>query len=122
MLSTKKLLYKLLSLVSYESGSHTKASSSISTVEFAHYHKWGKVCVIRVNFTVSTTISNSREVLFTGLPTPAAATRTTLPKVNTSTPALPARVEATGTSLLNAYTSGGIPAGMYEGELVYITA
>lgn len=122
MLSTKKLLYKLLSLVSYKTGNLTKASSSISTAEFAYYHKWGRVCVVRVNFTVSTAITNSREVLFTGLPTSAVATRTTLQKVNTSTFSIPARVEASGTSLLNAYTSGGISAGMYEGEIVYITA
>lgn len=122
MLSTKKLLYKLLSLVSYESGNLTKASSSISTVEFATYQKWGRVCIVKVNFTVSATITNATETLFTGLPTYVNATRTTLQKVNTSTPAVPARVSVQGNTLQNAYTSGGIPTGQYEGEIVYITA
>lgn len=122
MLSTKKLLYKLLSLVSYESGNLTKSSSSISAVEFANYQKWGRVCIVRVNFTVSATITNSTETLFTGLPTHVGATRTTLQKVNTANPSVPARVSVTGNTLQNAYTSNGIQTGQYEGEIVYITA
>lgn len=113
-------------VMDYETGALTKAISNITAFEFASYFKVGRVCVVRLNFTVGTTISNSTATLFTGAPAPVAFIRTTLFRVNAKGTDH-ARVEiadpnGTGGVIRNAYTSGGITAGQYKGEIVYITA
>lgn len=106
-----------------EIGNLTKVSSHISAFEFATYQKVGRVCVIRLNFTVSTTISNSTEMLFSGGPKALANTRATLHRVNARNTDYARIGVSTDGAVANQYTSGGgISAGQYEGEIVYITA
>lgn len=121
MLSVKKLLTKILSSFVNESGTLTKVSSNISNVENASYVKYGHVCILRLTFTVGTTITNSTETLFNGLPEAYGFVRETIFKASSSSGGTMARIEVNGTSLKNAYTSGGIAATQYEGEIVYIT-
>lgn len=119
MLNVKKLLTKLLTI---ESGTATKSNANISSVEFAYWYKCGRVVVLRLNFTVGTAISDSTATLFTDIPKAYAPIRSTVCKVNAvSAGNIIARLEVNDTSIKNAYTSGGIPAAQYEGEIVYFT-
>lgn len=121
MLIVKRLLYKILQSLLVSTGDLTKVSSNISAFEFATYIKFGRVCVVRLNFTVGTTISNSTETLFSGAPAPAVSVRTTLTRTNTKNTDH-ARIGITGNGIIqNQYTSSGLTIGQYEGELVYIT-
>lgn len=121
MLNTKKLLTKLLSPLKPSFGTLTKSSSNITNVENASWIKYGNVCILRLTFTVGTTITNSTETLFSNLPESFGYVRATILKANSSSGGVMARVEVNGTTLKNAYTSGGIAAAQYEGEIVYIT-
>lgn len=121
MLNVKKLLTKLLSSLTISGGTLTKSSSNITNVENASWLKYGNVCILRLTFTVGTTITNSTETLFSNLPESYGFVRETIFKANASTGGVMARVEVNGTTLKNAYTSGGIAAAQYEGEIVYIT-
>ncbi len=97
-------------------------TSAVSSVEFATWSKVGRVCILRLNFTISSNITDSTATLFTGAPEAMVITRTTLRRVNAKNTDY-ARVGITvGGAVMNQYTSGGITAGQYEGELVYITA
>ena len=121
MLSMKKVLSKILGSLTVTSGTLTKVSTNISNVENASWVKYGNVCILRLTFTVGTTISNSTETLFSNLPEAYGFIRETILKANASSGGVMARIEVNGTTLRNAYTSGGIAAAQYEGEIVYIT-
>lgn len=97
----------------------TKAVSNISDVEFAFVTVYGRLCILEVKFTVSSTISSTTAVLFTGLPPAKRTYRAMLGEVTGATKQIRILVNTVG-SLQNAWTSGGIPAGQYEGQLVYI--
>lgn len=104
-----------------QTGTFTKVSSKISSVEFAKYVKWGKVCVANVNFTVGTAITGTTETLFTGLPAAAVYKRFFAMQVQSKT-GVYARLEVnTSGEIRNAYTSGNISTGQYEGVITYIT-
>lgn len=104
-----------------QTGTFTKVSSKISSVEFARYVKWGKVCVANVNFTVGTAITNNTETLFTGLPAAAVYKRFFAMQVQSKT-GVYARLEVnTSGEIRNAYTNGNISTGQYEGVITYIT-
>lgn len=104
-----------------QTGTFTKVNSKISSVEFARYVKWGKVCVANVNFTVGTAITNSTETLFTGLPAAVVLKRFFAMQVQSKT-GVYARLEVnTSGEIRNAYTNGNISTGQYEGVITYIT-
>lgn len=95
-------------------------SSNITDVEFAQYIKTGNVCVVRLNFTVGTNITNSTEELFKALPPATYPTRTTIRAITPTSTHYARLVVGTNGWLSNAYTPGGIIADQYEGEIVYI--
>lgn len=97
-------------------------TSVVGSAEFAAWSKVGKVCILRLSFTAPSNITDSTATLFTGAPKAMGATRTTLRRVNArNTDYARVGVTVNGT-VVNQYTNGGITAGQYEGELVYITA
>lgn len=100
-------------------GNLTKENANISSVEYARYVRNGKIVQVFLNFTVGTTISDSQATLFSGLPETKQYVRYDL--LTTSSSPVRARIAVTTTYLVNAYSSGGIQAGTYEGTIVYIT-
>jgi hypothetical protein len=98
----------------------TKMNSNITDVEFAVCIKTGNVCVVKLNFTVGTAITNQTEELFKGLPPAKSPIRTTIRGITPNSTSYARIVASANGSLANAYTPGGIPADQYEGELVYI--
>ena len=105
-----------------ETGRFTKVSSKISSVEFARYVKWGRLCVANVNFTVGTTISNATETLFTGLPAAVEYKRFIATQIQSKN-GVYARLEVNSSGeIRNAYTNGNISTGQYEGVIAYITS
>jgi hypothetical protein len=72
-----------------------------------------------LKFTVSSTITNSTAVLFTGLPPAKRTYRTSFGEATGATKQIRVLVNTVG-SFQNAWTSGGIPAGQYEGEIIYV--
>lgn len=97
----------------------TKAISNISDVEFAFVTVYGRLCIANLKFTVSSTITNSTAVLFTGLPPAKRTYRTSFGETTGATKQIRVLVNTVG-SFQNAWTSGGIPAGQYEGEIIYV--
>ncbi len=101
-----------------DTGTLTVASGI--TAERARYTRSGRVVVLGLTFTVGEAISGTTDELFSGAPQAIMPTRTFLSQAN-SRNGVTIRVEIdTNGKVRNAYTSGGIPAGMYEGELTYI--
>lgn len=102
----------------------TIINSKITSAERKFAIKFGKVVVVDLSFTVGTAITGSTEALFSGLPVPASGFRFRL--FNTLNNNTPIRLSVQNVSsegrILNAYSTGGIPAGVYEGQFVYICA
>lgn len=96
----------------------SKAISNISSVEFAFVTVIGRLCIANFNFTVSSAITNNTAILFTGLPPANRTYRTSLGGVD-GTKQIRVMVNSVG-SLQNSWTSGGIAAGQYEGQIVYV--
>ena len=100
----------------------TIANLKITSAERKFAVKVGKVVVVDLNFTVGTEITGSTEELFSGLPAPASGFRFRLfNTLNNNTPIrLSVQKVSSDGKILNAYSTGGIPAGTYEGQAVYI--
>lgn len=100
----------------------TITNLKITSAERKFAVKVGKVVVVDLNFTVGTDITGSTEELFSGLPVPVSGFRFRL--FNTLNNNTPIRLSVQNVSsdgkILNAYSTGGIPAGTYEGQAVYI--
>lgn len=101
-----------------ESGNLTKVHANITSVETAFYRKSGKTVEVYVSFTVGSAISDNTATLFSGLPEVASYTRYALLSVGTTPTRI--RVGINSTNIVNAYTANGIPAGTYEGTIVYL--
>ena len=98
----------------------TTYNANISAAERARYNRFGKVVVIGLTFTVETAISGTTDILFTGAPAAQTSTRGHLSQANANN-GVNIRLEVdTSGNIRNAYTSGGIPPGEYEGQIVYI--
>lgn len=90
------------------------------TAERARYGRSGRVVVIELTFTVGSAISGTTDILFTGAPPAVSPTRTFLSQSNAQNGVhIRVEIDQSG-NVRNAYTQGGILAGNYEGELVYI--
>ena len=101
-----------------DSGSLTPASGI--TAERARYNRSGRVVVVGLRFTLAAAISGTTDELFSGAPPAATAVRTFLSQANNPNGTnIRVEIDSSG-KIRNAYTSGGIPAGQYEGEMVYI--
>ena len=100
----------------------TISHGSITAAERKFAVKLGKVVVVDLNFTVGTAITGVTDELFTGLPAPASGFRfRCFNTLNNNTPIrLSVQNVSSGGRILNAYSTGGIPAGTYEGQAVYI--
>lgn len=100
----------------------TITNQKITSAERKFAVKIGKVVVVDLSFTVGTEITGVTEQLFSGLPAPASGFRFRL--FNTLNNNTPIRLSVQNISsdgrILNAYSTGGIPAGTYEGQMVYI--
>lgn len=100
----------------------TIANQKITSAERKFAVKVGKVVVVDLSFTVGTDITGATEELFSGLPAPVSGFRFRL--FNTLNNNTPIRLSVQNVSsvgkILNAYSTGGIPAGTYEGQAVYI--
>lgn len=100
----------------------TITNLKITSAERKFAVKVGKVVVVDLNFTVGTDITGATEELFSGLPVPVSGFRFRL--FNTLNNNTPIRISVQKVSsdgkILNAYSTGGIPAGTYEGQAVYI--
>lgn len=101
------------------SKSATKEHANISAVEASIIRQKGNVVEVYLSFTVGTAITGSTDDLFSGLPEALYGTRYALLSTDASSPKR-ARVAIDGTKIKNAYTSGGIQPGTYEGTLIYI--
>lgn len=102
------------------SGSLTTINTNITAAERARYNRFGKVVIIGLTFTVGTAISGTTDTLFTGAPAAQTATRGHLTQANANN-GVNIRLEVTTSgNIVNAYTSGGILPGEYEGQIVYI--
>ena len=107
-------------LLKSSTGNLSILSPNVSAAERARYAKFGKVVVIGLTFTVSDTITDTTGVLFTGAPNALQPVRAHLIDILSQT-GKHIRIEINGSgNVTNAYTPGGIPAGQYEGNLVYI--
>lgn len=105
-----------------DSGTMTTVNGSISGAERARWNRSGRAVVIGLTFTTNASISGSTDVLFSGAPKAQTPVRTFLHQMNAQTGGVFIRVEINGNGeVTNAYTSGGIPAGQYEGEIMYIS-
>lgn len=103
-----------------DNGNLTPASGI--TAERARFNRSGRVVVIGLTFTVGAAISDTTGIIFTGAPPAAVHTRTFLSQYNSQNGVhIRVEIDQSG-NVRNAYTQGGIPAGNYEGELVYISA
>ena len=104
-----------------DNGNLTTANNKISNIERARYIRSGRTVVIGLTFTTNADITGYTEVLFSGAPAAMTPVRTSLVQSNARVNGNVIRVEVNGSgNITNAYTNGGIPAGIYEGELVYI--
>lgn len=98
----------------------TTYNANISAAERARYNRFGKVVIIGLTFTIETAISGTTDILFTGAPAAQTATRGILTQANASNGAnIRLEVDTSG-NIRNAYTSGGILPGQYEGQIVYV--
>ena len=98
----------------------TTINTNITAAERARYNRFGKVVIIGLTFTVGTAISGTTDILFTGAPAAQTATRGHLTQANANN-GVNIRLEVdTSGNIRNAYTSGGILPGEYEGQIVYI--
>ena len=98
----------------------TTFNANITAAERARYNRFGKVVIIGLTFTVGTAISGTTDILFTGAPAAQTSTRGILTQANASN-GVNIRLEVdTSGNIRNAYTSGGILPGQYEGQIVYI--
>lgn len=98
----------------------TTINTNITAAERARYNRFGKVVVIGLTFTVGSAISGTTDILFTGAPAAQTSTRAILTQANANN-GVNIRLEVdTSGNIRNAYTSGGIPPGEYEGQIVYI--
>ena len=98
----------------------TTINTNITAAERARYNRFGKVVVIGLTFTVGSAISGTTDILFTGAPAAQTSTRGHLSQANANN-GVNIRLEVdTSGYIRNAYTSGGIPPGEYEGQIVYI--
>ena len=101
-------------------GSLSTISGNITEAERARYNKFGKVVIIGLTFTVGTAISGTTDILFAGAPAAQTSTRAHLTQANANN-GVNIRLEVdTSGYIRNAYTSGGIKPGEYEGQIVYI--
>ena len=102
------------------SGNLTINNVNISGAERARYNRFGKVVIIGLTFTVETAIRGTTDLLFTGAPAAQTATRGHITQANANN-GVNIRLEVdTSGNIRNAYTSGGILPGQYEGQIVYI--
>lgn len=98
----------------------TTYNANITEAERARYNRFGKVVIIGLTFTVGTAISGATDILFTGAPAAQTSTRGILTQANASNGAnIRLEVDTSG-NIRNAYTSGGILPGQYEGQIVYV--
>jgi hypothetical protein len=98
----------------------TTFNANITAAERARYNRFGKVVIIGLTFTVGTDISGVTDILFTGAPAAQTSTRGILTQADASNGAnIRLEVDTSG-NIRNAYTSGGIKPGQYEGQIVYV--
>lgn len=100
----------------------TASHTSISGAERAIIRKSGNVCVIDLSFTVSEDIAGDTVELFSGLPKSIGnETRFRIPH-GYSTTMSPLNLAVTKNGkIINQWSSGGIKAGVWAGQAVYIT-
>ena len=100
----------------------TITNSKITSAERKFAIRTGDVVVIDLSFTVGTAITGTTDELFSGLPAPASGIRfRCFNTLNNNTPIrLSVQKVSSEGRILNAYSTGGIPAGTYEGQAVYI--
>lgn len=101
----------------------TATHANISNAERKSVKKYGCVCVIDLAFTVDTDITGDTVELFSGLPKSITGeTRFRVPHgYNTAYPPLNLAVTSQG-KIINQWSTGGIRAGVWAGEAVYISA
>lgn len=105
----------------FVNGSFTKVHSSISNVERANYKKSGNICAAEVTFTTSAAISDVTAVLFQGLPNARQGAQR-FAAFNKLSPSVPLILAITTEGkIVNQWSAGGIPAGQYQADFVYIT-
>ena len=98
----------------------TTINTNITAAERARYNRFGKVVIIGLTFTVGTAISGTTDILFTGAPAAQTSTRGILTQANANNGNnIRLEVDTSG-NIRNAYTSGGILPGQYEGQIAYI--
>ena len=101
--------------------------ANINEVENAYYIQIGRVVIIRLTFSVLTTITDSEAVLFSGLPKSTVYMRfRILPTGRSNNTTIPRLAIDTNGNILNQWTQNndvhGITPGWYEGQGVYICA
>lgn len=120
--NTEKIADAITAMNSPSTGGLTITNPNITSAERKYFVKLGKVIIVDLNFTVGTAITGVTDELFSGLPAPASGLRFRL--FNTLNNNVPIRLSIYNASgegkILNAYSTGGIPAGTYEGQGVYI--
>lgn len=121
--NTDKIADAITAMNSPASVSLTISTGKITAAERKFAIKLGKVVVVDLNFTVGTAITGSTDELFSGLPAPASGFRfRCFNTLNNNTPIrLSVQKVSSEGRILNAYSTGGIPAGTYEGQAVYIS-
>ena len=103
-----------------ESDAFQIANANITNLERSGIRKYGKVCVGDLTFTVGTTITENTAVLFTGLPPGIGNQRFRVShSYATNIVDLDLAITTEGT-IINQWSTGGVPAGTYQGEFVYI--
>ena len=99
----------------------TIANNSISNLERRLISRQGRIVLIDIAFTVSTVITESEAVLFTGCPNSFMVnTRFTLMNILDPSNSAVLCITTDG-KIINQWTRNGIAKGVYQGQFIYFT-
>lgn len=97
----------------------TKENDNITSVERAYYHKFGKVVVVNIMFTVGTAITGNTPSLFSGAPIPNDVYNQSI--IIARDNSNKAQITISGTGRVQGwYTIGDIQPGTYVCTITYI--